>query len=77
MLALRYFSGIITTFLGKTATNSKDTGRVIRVHHSKSLPLPFIRERLFFSLKELIQKQLFHVNNQIDTPPCVLHVITS
>ncbi len=42
------FSGIITTILGKTATNSKDAGRERRVHHSKSLPLPFTGERLFF-----------------------------
>ena len=42
------FSGIITTILGKTATNTKDAGRERRVHHSKSLPLPFIGEGLFF-----------------------------
>ena len=48
------FSGIITTILGKTATNSKDAGRERRVHHSKSLPLPFTGERLFF-------RQLFHL----------------
>ena len=47
------FSGIITTILGKTATNSKDAGRERRVHHSKSLPLPFTGERLFFG-------RLFH-----------------
>lgn len=42
-------SGIITTILGKTATNSKVAGRERRVHHSKSLPLPFIGEGLFFA----------------------------
>lgn len=42
-------SGIITTILGKTATNSKVAGREKRVHHSKSLPLPFIGEGLFFA----------------------------
>jgi hypothetical protein len=42
-------SGIITTSLGKTATFSKVAGREIRVHHSKSLPLPFTGERFFLS----------------------------
>lgn len=42
------FSGIITTILGKSATIAGDTGREIWVHHSKSLPLPVIGERLFF-----------------------------
>ena len=42
-------SGIITTNLGRTATFSKVAGREIRVHHSKSLPLPFIGERFFLS----------------------------
>jgi hypothetical protein len=41
-------SGIITTNLGKTATFNKVAGRERRVHHSKSLPLPLIGERLFF-----------------------------
>jgi hypothetical protein len=50
-LALIAFSGIITTILGKTATNSKGAGRDKRVHHSKSLPLPITGERLFFSLR--------------------------
>ena len=50
-LALVRFSGIITTILGKTATNTKGAGREIRVRHSKSLPLPLKGERLFFSLK--------------------------
>ena len=43
------FSGIITTILGKSATIARDTGREIRVHHSKSLPLLIIGERLFFN----------------------------
>lgn len=42
-------SGIITTNLGRTATFSKVAGREIRVHHSKSLPLPFTGERFFLS----------------------------
>lgn len=42
------FSGIITTTLGKTATFTKGAGRERRVHHSKSLPLLSIGERLFF-----------------------------
>jgi hypothetical protein len=41
-------SGIITTNLGKTATFARGAGRERRVHHSKSLPLPLTRERLFF-----------------------------
>ena len=44
-------SGIITTILGKTATNTKVAGREIRIHHSKSLPLSLTGERLFFSLR--------------------------
>ena len=54
MLAFIKFSGIITTILGKTATNTKGAGRERRVHHSKSLPLPFNGERLFFRLQFLI-----------------------
>jgi hypothetical protein len=50
-LALIAFSGIITTILGKTATNTKGAGRDKRVHHSKSLPLPITGEGLFFSLR--------------------------
>jgi hypothetical protein len=50
MLALLEFSGIITTILGKTATTTKGAGREKWVHHSKSLPLPIIGERLFFRL---------------------------
>jgi hypothetical protein len=42
------FSGIITTTLGKTATFTMGAGRERRVHHSKSLPLLSIGERLFF-----------------------------
>jgi hypothetical protein len=42
-------SGIIATNLGKTATFNKVAGRERRVHHSKSLPLPFIGEGLFFA----------------------------
>jgi hypothetical protein len=48
-LAIMRISGIITTILGKSATNSKVAGRERRVHHSKSLPLPFIGEGLFFA----------------------------
>jgi hypothetical protein len=44
------FSGIITTTLGKTATFTRSAGRERRVHHSKSLPLLDIGERLFFAL---------------------------
>ena len=66
-LALMNFSGIITTILGKTATNSKDTGRDIRVHHSKSLPLPFIGERFFFSLEILYYSSQNTLEIQIDT----------
>jgi hypothetical protein len=44
------FSGIITTTLGKTATFTMGAGRERRVHHSKSLPLLSIGERLFFDL---------------------------
>ena len=44
------FSGIITTTLGKTATFTIGAGRERRVHHSKSLPLLSIGERLFFAL---------------------------
>ena len=43
------FSGIITTTLGKTATFTIGAGRERRVHHSKSLPLLSIGERLFFA----------------------------
>jgi len=47
-VAIMEISGIITTILGKTATNSKVAGRERRVHHSKSLPLPLTGEGLFF-----------------------------
>lgn len=50
-------SGIITTILGKTATNSKVAGRDKRVHHSKSLPLPFIGEGLFFAWPIYLETQ--------------------
>ena len=50
-------SGIITTILGKTATNSKVAGRERRVHHSKSLPLPFIGEGLFFAWPVCLETQ--------------------
>jgi hypothetical protein len=50
-VAIMKISGIITTILGKSATNSKVAGRERRVHHSKSLPLPFIGEGLFFALR--------------------------
>jgi hypothetical protein len=50
-------SGIITTILGKTATNSKVAGRERRVHHSKSLPLPFIGEGLFFAWTIYLETQ--------------------
>jgi hypothetical protein len=43
-----FISGIITTNLGKTATFIRGAGRERRVHHSKSLPLLSIGERLFF-----------------------------
>ena len=43
-------SGIITTNLGKNATNTKSAGRERRVHHSKSMPLSLIGEGLFFML---------------------------
>ena len=65
-LALIRISGIITTFLGKTATNSKDTGREIRVHHSKSLPLLLNGERLFFSLNIHRFNSYKPYNNQMD-----------
>ena len=55
------FSGIITTILGKSATITKFAGRERRVHHSKSLPLPFIGERLFFSFD--IHTSLLLINN--------------
>jgi hypothetical protein len=48
------FSGILTTILGKTATNTKGAGRERRVHHSKSLPLLLTGERLFFGVGFLI-----------------------
>ena len=57
-LALMHFSCIITTILGETATFPEDSGRVIRVHHSKSLPLSFTGERLFFSLDFRSKKSL-------------------
>jgi hypothetical protein len=49
------FSGIITTTLGKTATFTKGAGRERRVHHSKSLPLLSIGERLFFALHRVVR----------------------
>jgi hypothetical protein len=48
VVAIMFFSGIITTNLGKTATFIRGAGRERRVHHSKSLPLLSIEERLFF-----------------------------
>ena len=65
-LALIRFSGIITTILGKTATNTKDAGRDTRVHHSKSLPLPLNGERLFFSLKYHQKKMIKFLIKHID-----------
>jgi hypothetical protein len=50
------FSGIITTTLGKTATFTKGAGRERRVHHSKSLPLLSIGERLFFVLNLAVSR---------------------
>jgi hypothetical protein len=49
-LASVTISGSITTILGKTATFTRGAGREKRVHHSKSLPLLFTGERLFFRL---------------------------
>jgi hypothetical protein len=57
------FNGIITTNLGKTATFDKVAGRERRVHHSKSLPLPLIGERHFFTrnpLNFIVCRQLEH-----------------
>jgi hypothetical protein len=68
-LALMHFSGIITTILGETATFPEDSGRDIRVHHSKSLPLSFTGERLFFSLdfhsKYSLKYLLKHIHRAI------------
>ncbi|MFT5141051.1 MAG: hypothetical protein ACI9H8_001042 [Lysobacterales bacterium] len=65
-LALMPISGIITTFLGETATITKDIGRIIQVHHSKTLPLLLTGERLFFGLKYRYVKWINIHKIQID-----------
>ena len=60
------FSGIITTTLGKTATFTIGAGRERRVHHSKSLPLLSIGERLFFVLYFAICKTASSARNFLE-----------
>jgi hypothetical protein len=57
-------SGIITTNLGKTATFNEVAGRERRIHHSKSLPLSLIGERLFFMQNPTIPIANYRVKNQ-------------
>jgi hypothetical protein len=49
MLAFCEFSGILTTNLDRPTQFIKVAGRERRIHHSKSLPLPFTGERFFFA----------------------------
>jgi len=56
MVAFLPKSGIITTILDKPTQFARIAGRDKRIHHSKSLPLPIIREGHFFCAEETDEK---------------------